>query len=49
MDLAGIHGTGSLVDASARDDTVSRDLGQRHQDESTLEQTRVWQRQIRLI
>ena len=49
MDFAGIHGTGSLVDAPARNDTVSCDLGQRHQDESTLEQTGVRQCQIRFI
>src|SRR5262249_571593 len=49
IDLAGIDGAGSLVHTSPRNDTVSRDFGQRHQDESALEHARVRQRQIRLI
>jgi hypothetical protein len=49
VDLAGVHGTGSLVDAPAGNDAVACYLGQRYQDESTLEQARVWQRQVRFI
>lgn len=49
MDLAGIHETGSLVNAPARDDPISCNLGQWYQDKRTLEQPRVRQRQIRFI
>ena len=41
MDLAGIHGTGSFVNAPARNDTIPGDFSQRYQDESALEHTRV--------
>src|SRR4029078_5198373 len=49
MNLARIHSPGSVIDPPARDDTVSSDFGQWYQHESTLEQARVRQRQIRLI
>jgi len=49
MDSAGIDRLGSLIDAPAGYHAVARNFRQRHQNESTLEQARMWQRQVRLV
>src|SRR5580704_8236289 len=49
FDSTCIHALERIADPDARDDAVGGDLGQRHENESALEQLRMGQRQGRVV